>query len=247
MKTCQIFSFVILQTIIFIAPCFAKTLPANGGHVTVIIEPVYNGKPLKLNSQYYITGHGDTLYIDLFRFYLTNLKLSAGSAYIKYPDSHLIDAGKVATLTFYIDNVPSGSFTSLQFTTGVDSATNASGVNGGDLDHAKDMWAENSGYINAKLEGRSKVCKTAHHTFEFHIAGYASPYNTSRNISIELPHPIDVASKKNIIIHIKADAATLFRNIGLAKMSTVVKPGKEAVIIASNYAEMFSISGIESE
>lgn len=246
MKNCSLLSFIILHTIFYNPSCFAQTAPANGGRVTIIIEPAYNNQPLKLTDQYYIDGRRDTLFIDLFRFYMTNVKLSAGSAYIKYPDSHLIDAENTASQTFHIDNVPAGSFTALQFTIGVDSMANISGVHGGDLDTTKGMYSD-SGYIMAKLEGRSKLCKIRHHEFEFHICGYMPPYNAAREINLGLPHPINVAGGKNIIIRIKADVAAWFKDIDLSKINDIVLPGKEASVIANNYAKMFSITEIKSK
>ncbi|MFI5196775.1 MAG: MbnP family protein [Chitinophagales bacterium] len=245
----RLFWFILLQVTFFIpAPSVARTPPIDGGHITIIIEPVYNGKPLKLANQYYVNGHGDTLYIDLFKFYISNVKLSAGSSYVSYPDRHLIDAENITSLAFHIDNIPSGSFTSMQFMVGVDSTTNTLGANYGDPDTAKGMYrGGNSGYIMAKLEGRSKVCKTLRHVFEFHIGGYMTPYNAARIAKIELAKTIDVKNGKNIIIRIKADAAAWFREIDLSKVNRIVTPGKEACRIADNYAQMFSLIEMKSE
>lgn len=214
----------------------------HNGRVTIIIDPVFNGSPLQLSDKYYINEHGDTLYIDLFRFYITNLKLSSGNMFVPDTNGHLVDAEDKETLTFHIDNVPAGKYTSLHFVVGVDSIANTSGANGGDLDPSKGMyWAWNSGYIMAKLEGHSNVCKTFHHGFEFHIGGYMSPYNAARTVQIQLRNSIDIGTGSNPVIHIKANAAAWFKgNLNLSEFNSVVIPGKEANIIADKYARMFS-------
>jgi hypothetical protein len=217
------------------------------GRLTIIITPVFNGKPIKLSDQYYVNHQGDTLYIDLFRFYVTNMKLTGASRTVADLNSHLIDAEDTATRTLHVDNVTAGSYTSIQFTAGVDSVANTSGANGGDLDPAKGMfWAWNTGYVMAKLEGRSAACNTLHHAFEFHIGGYMPPNNTARQVTLALQHPIEIRPGGNTIVNIKADAAAWFKGSGgLAQLNSVVIPGKAASLIADNYAQMFSIT--ESE
>lgn len=215
----------------------------NPNKVTIIIEPVFNGTPLQLTDKYYINEHGDSLFIDLFRFYITNLELYAGDLKVKDANAHLVDAENTATQTFSVAGIASGSYTSVRFTLGVDSIANKSGANSGDLDPTTGMyWAWNSGYIMAKLEGRSKVCKTLHHAFEFHIGGYMPPYNAARLVELQLPKGAMVTNESNTTIRIKADAAAWFSGkLDLATFNNVVIPGKEANLIADKYARMFSV------
>ena len=221
----------------------SKIIPLRRGSVTVVIEPVFNGQPLKLADQYYVNEHGDTLFIDLLRFYVTNLKITTGALIVADSNSHLVDAEDAATLSFVVSSVPAGSFTTLQFMVGVDSVANTSGANSGDLDPSKGMyWAWNSGYIMAKLEGHSAVCKTLHHAFEFHIGGFIPPYNAVRNVKLKLAEPMAILNGCNTIIKIKADVAAWFKgNVDLSKFNDVVIPGKEANVVADKYAQMFSI------
>jgi hypothetical protein len=223
----------------------AKTNNAKTGRVTLIITPMFNSKPLKLNNQYYVNENGDTLYIDLFRFYMTNFGLTDAQSFKEYQckdSDHLVDAEDTASEKFSLD-VPAGEYSELSFIAGVDSVANTSGANNGDLDPVKGMyWAWNSGYIMAKLEGHSKVCKTLHQAFEFHIGGYMPPYNTARGVSLELPHTISVKAGGNTIIRIRANAAAWFSGLlDLATTNDIVIPGKEAAMMADNYAQMFTI------
>lgn len=216
--------------------------------VTIVVEPVFNGAPLQLADQYYVNEHGDTLFIDLFRFYITNLSISQEDNIAQDMNSHLVDAEYKESCSFKVI-VPEGSYGSVQFTIGVDSATNTNGANGGDLDPVKGMyWAWNSGYIMAKMEGRSTVCKTRHHVFQLHIGGYMSPYDAARIVNIRLPKNAVVKKGTNTTIHIKADAAAWFKDkLDLGKTNEIMIPGKDACMIADKYAQMFSVTDVTNE
>ncbi len=237
----------IVVAMILLAPVYAAgKLPLSvTGRVSVIIEPVYKGQPLQLTDQYYINGHGDTLYIDLFRFYMTHFRLASttpGKQPVSCANSnHLVDAERPASLQFYLD-ATAGDYNSISFTAGVDSTDNTSGANSGDLDPVKGMyWAWNSGYIMAKLEGHSAVCATFHNAFEYHIGGYMPPYNAARTIIITLPETTEKDKDGNTVLRIQADAAAWFTGIDLAKVNNIVIPGKDAAMMADNYANMFSL------
>ena len=212
------------------------------GTVTVSFEPTYNGKHLKLSTKYYLNGHHDTLYIDAFRFYVSNIKFSASGGFVSYPECHIIDASKTASLSFQIDNAPAGNFTSLQFTVGVDSNSNTDGDYNGDLDTAKGMYSSACAcHINAELDGRSQACKTPGHTFSFHICGYKSPYNAARQVTVTLPRTIGVQDGRNTAIYMKVDVARWLSEIILSKTNHVAAPGKEATLMADRYTKMFSV------
>jgi hypothetical protein len=237
-----LFCCVIIQFLLVLPyGSFGKALPLSRGRITIIIEPIFNGEPLVLADQYYVDGHGDSLYIDLMRFYISQINLTFNNVISDDTNSHLVDASDPATCTFHVDNISAGAYISMQFFVGVDSVANTSGANGGDLDPAKGMyWAWNTGYIMAKMEGHSKVCKTLHHAFEFHIGGYMPPYNAVRAVNLKFPHVVTVLNGCNTIVRIKADAAAWFKSVDLSKLNDVVMPGKDANIIADNYAQMFS-------
>lgn len=218
----------------------------DSAFVTVRIYPVFDGKQLILDTENYTNEHGNLLTISLFRFYITHLKLhvTGTSDYVTPEGSHLIDAQDTTTCSFSF-SVPLGTFDSVSFVTGVDSADNTSGANSGDLDPAKGMyWAWNSGYIMAKLEGNSAVCKTIHKAFEFHIGGYMPPYNAMRQVNLPLGETVTIENGKRSTININADAARWFAHgLDLSVTNSVLIPGRAACEIADNYSGMFSISG----
>lgn len=224
-------------------PLFAQTAQQAGGAIVVSVVPVFDGRPLVLGSTQYVNEHDDTLYIDLFRFYITNLRLVGPANAIADHNSHLIDAEESSTTIFYIDKAAPGTYTAIEFSMGVDSIANTNGANGGDLDPTKGMyWAWNTGYIMAKLEGRSNRCRTLHHAFEFHIGGYMPPYNAARTVRLQLPAPVTVSAGSTTAITLWANTAAWFNGTpGLAVRNNIVIPGAEAMLMADNYSRMFSI------
>lgn len=213
--------------------------------VEIDIRAVFRNRPLHLANKAYISPHGDTFYIDGFRFYITNISF-LGNRPVTLTNSHLFDITDTNTYTFIVKNVPPGIYHSVQFTIGVDSIANTSGANEGDLDPAKGMyWAWNSGYIMAKLEGHSNVCKTLHHAFEFHIGGYMPPYNAARKVTLKIPEQFQVGRPSMPGISLTADVAAWFSNgLDLATTNSIMIPGKPACDIADRYAKMFFIDEV---
>jgi len=231
--------------LLFLAAVAPGVCAAQPGTLSIIIEPVFNGQPIVLNEQQYVNKHGDTLTIDLLKFYITNFQLLSTEGTFTDSAAHLADAERPASCTFEIRNTKEGDYVAIQFTLGVDSTTNTNGANGGDLDPAKGMyWAWNTGYVMAKLEGRSDVCRTLHHAFEFHIGGYMPPYNAAREVQLQLPAPITIRSGGNKTIKISADVAAWFDGISLVKTNSVMIPGKEACDMANRYMRMFAVKEV---
>ena len=203
----------------------------------ITVLPVFDGRPLVPDSSRYVSEKGDTLVIEAFRFYVGNFCFyKKGRRHRLDHSYYLIDASKPQSQNISLAGL-SASFDSLAVTIGVDSTASVSGALSGVLDPAAGMyWAWNTGYINAKLEGRSRQCPALHNAFEFHIGGYRAPYKACRVVMLK---PGNTAGKSSIII--EADAARMLKNIKLSEKNSVVIPGKDACMIADNYAGMLSI------
>ncbi|MEZ4798230.1 MAG: MbnP family protein [Flavobacteriales bacterium] len=112
----------------------------------------------------------------------------------------------------------------INFSVGIDSITNVSGVMGGDLDPTKGMyWTWQSGYINFKLES-SKIT--------YHLGGYASPYPTIQNFSFKInnQHP-----------HFVFDADKFLSLALLQRKTNIMSPGADAYHIAQYLQNVFSL------
>jgi hypothetical protein len=205
--------------------------------LSVSVETVFNNEPLQLNGKRYVNAAGDTLTIETFRFYISNFHVYSKGKKREIKNSYfLIDAEKENSWSFEL-NVPGGKIDSLSFIIGVDSLANVSGAMEGALDPMNGMyWAWNTGYIHAKLEGKSNSCKTLHHLFEFHIGGYLRPYQAVRKVCL----PLD-GSKH---LKLKADVAAWFngvKKIDLKETNSVMMPCSNAMMVADNYQKMFSL------
>ena len=216
--------------------------PPNKGHgnLEIVVALQYAGQPLLLGKQLYRSANGDSFYVDVLRFYLSSVQLQGkGLEYREKDGHHLIDAEDGSTQTIVLKDVPAGVYQLLCLDVGTDSLTNVSGAMGGDLDPSLGMyWAWNSGYINAKVEGRSNACKTLHYTFAFHIGGYKPPHQTLRRLTFPLKN-IKIRQGATTSVRIRADLAKFFGQIRLEKTNQVMIPGKQGAQLADGFKQIF--------
>jgi len=195
----------------------------------------------------YINAFGEPFAVRAFKYYISDIQLwySNNSIYKLNIAPHLVSemdsTSKQISFT-----APEGKITSIQFLLGVDSITNTTGVQTGDLDPTKGMyWVWNTGYIMAKLEGTSAVAKTPGRQFTYDIGGYKSGENAARLISLSVP-PASyqvTPGARNIIV--KADILTWFHgttDVKISEQPMCHEPGKLAMNIADNYQHMFTIT-----
>lgn len=213
------------------------------------IKPVFGKLPLELNGPSYHLENKDSVKIKTLKFYLSNLKLETenGKLFSEKYSYHLVDVEEEETMEFTLAGIESENFIYLNCAIGVDSAKNTAGILNGDLDPAKGMfWAWNTGYIAAKLEGASPVCKTKDHEFDFHIGGYLYPFNSFREVRFQL-QPKQFVKGKTTVIELLADVSTWFKKVNLQDINHIVVPGKEAMKMADNYEEMLKLKSISVE
>jgi hypothetical protein len=212
--------------------CFA----ADKRDVTIQLQPNFGGKPLVLSTHTYVSSQGDTLSIDRMRFYLSAfvLEMENGEKYSEPNSFHLIDAEESSSYSFVLKNVPAGKIVSMSFNIGIDSITSVSGAMGGDLDPVKGMyWAWNSGYINAKLEGRCRSFNgKKSEPFEFHIGGYMQPHYAIRSVTMNVREQLNTIS-------LLPDIATWFNGWNKQQEKSIMIPGRAAMRVADRYSKMF--------
>jgi hypothetical protein len=144
---------------------------------------------------------------------------------------HLIDLENPETTSIKIVRTNSKASNSISLNIGIDSLTNVAGALGEDLDPTKGMyWTWQSGYINLKLEGQSKICPSRNNLFNFHIGGYQYPYNSIQKLNFF------IKDSKRIVFHL--DISKLLNGVQLNEVYEIMSPGKKAL----NFAQLFANS-----
>ena len=192
----------------------------------------------------YQNQFGERFSVRRFAYYISHIKLTYTNdeQYAVKEGPHLVsEADSLSKIVSF--TAPAGTIATVSFLLGIDSLTNVSGVQTGDLDPAKGMfWVWNTGYIMAKLEGTSPQSKAPARQYSYDVGGFKRGEDATRNITLSLPKKLN---RQISNITITADANKWFsgeNNIKISEQPMCHQPGKLAMQIADNYAAMFSIS-----
>jgi hypothetical protein len=141
------------------------------GKLTVSIANEIDGQPLVFGPMSYTNASGNKYSVDLLKYYVSNFTLvKADGSETNFKNYQLIDASVPSTLSFTLDSVLNGEYTSVKFFLGVDSVRNHTGVQEGALDPVHGMiWTWNTGYIFFKHEGFYQDSTGATRTIVFHL------------------------------------------------------------------------------
>lgn len=195
--------------------------------------PTFNGNSYQLGTQAIIKK--DTLTIDVLKFYISDIKLLNDSIelYSSKESYYLLNLEKPSSMNISLNIDSSINFNEIQFCIGVDSLKNVSGASGGALDPANGMyWTWNSGYINFKMEGTSTLSNARKNAFQFHLGGYAYPYNSLRFVQFPF-HSLESCS-----IELKLEA--LLSKIELSEINTVMSPNNKSIALTNLLPIIFS-------
>ncbi len=219
--------------------------------VNIRIENVVGNKVLATDGTQYTNAHGDTFSVSTYKYYISNISLyTEDSVEYKEPESYyLVDEEKKDSKFFSIKNLPPGKYVRIKFLIGVDSLRNVSGAQKGALDQLNAMfWDWNTGYIMAKLEGKSPQVKIG--SFGYHIGGFKGGENVLQWVVLDLPVAADVKAGKKPEIHLESDVQEWFKSpdtVDISKVYSIATAGLKAVGMASNYADMFSVDHVENK
>ena len=203
----------------------------------------------------YINSSVEIFNVTRFKYYISNIQFYNVDALIyEMPNSYfLVDEANLATTKMSIPNVPGGSYTSVRFTLGVDSTRNVSGAQTGALDPANGMfWTWSTGYIFFKLEGKSPASTQPDSSYIYHIGGFKNSNNTNAIREVEIDFGGDsliVNGGRKAEVHILADVLKVFstpNTISLASLNTQMGQGGNALLIADNYAKMFTFDHLHN-
>jgi hypothetical protein len=201
--------------------------------IHLVIIPTIQSNPIQLNNWYHLPSD-DSVQFEAFRFYISNLTLKHQDQIVwRFQEQAvLMDLSNSTTLKLDVEIEDKITFDSFQFGLGIDSVTNVAGVHGGDLDPTKGMyWAWQSGYINAKFNGRYSSESHPTKEFQFHLGGFLSPFNAYQKISLP------ACSNETLRVEWKFD--TLFTSLEFLQHDRIMSPSLSAVYMSEFLASQF--------
>lgn len=229
-------------------PAPTDTTTTDGvGKVKLEFSNVVDTSALSLGNQWYINPNGDSFKVNIFNYYISNVRLNGSKGtYTENESYHLLKEDLKSSMSFDLSNVPYDTYSSITLMIGVDSARNVSGAQTGALDPANDMfWSWSTGYIMVKFEGVAPKSTNVDNLTIFHIGGHAGPWAGQRTVTLNFPTPIKVEKDAFNHVHIDANVNGLFKSpneIDFSMINGVMSIGKESQMIANNYANMLSVT-----
>lgn len=197
-------------------------------------SPVLSATAIITEKPYYCASINDSITFSRIAFYISNLQYVDDRGYT-LADSltvRLLDTEHPESFSFPLPT--NLNIKEIQFTLGIDSLTQESGVRGGDLDPMHGMyWTWQSGYIHAKIEGKSPAFPSRKNEFQYHLGGYRSPWSTLQSIRVQ------TKNQQEIEIQISLD--TFLRAITPAEEPTVMQPGSKAQLLSYHLAQCFQL------
>lgn len=207
-------------------------------------------------AQSYKNPFGEDYSVDILRFYVHGIEVVSTQTNktekLDKANHYLIDL--LDPVNSYVQvSLPEGTYDRIVFVVGVDSIRNVSGAQTGALDPAKGMfWTWSTGYIMAKLEGKSPVANTPNNVIEYHIGGFKGNESVLRKIVRDVPagQALEIKNGRMSVVTITSDVNAWFGGtypIRISQKPVSMTPGLLATQIADNYGGMFSVAAIVNE
>lgn len=230
---------------------------AGEGDATLLIRfnPVVAGSALVFGNTY-SNPSAESYSVSSFKFYIHEIELTNSQTnhfYRLEKNEHFLINEADSAASYISLKVSASDFDAISFKIGVDSGRNTSGAQTGALDPAQGMfWTWSTGYIMAKLEGKSPVANTPNNVIEYHIGGFKAGESVIRKVILPFPSGQKLNLQKGSIssLTISADVNRWFGTAGSLRISqkpVSMSPGPLAMQIADNYATMFSVVQIVNE
>jgi len=227
----KIHALIVAVVFSFSVSCSDDDADSANGPITLEFDNVVGTANLQLNTvdNPYTNSQGEAFKITRLVYYVSSIKLKKadGTIYVDpvSPDGsegyYLIDEHDGSSQRVTLQNVPSGDYTEVTFTVGVDAAQVNQGAQTGALDPAKGFfWSWNSGYIFLAIEGVSPSSSEPDNIFEYHVGSYkedaaANQVNNIRTISLTFNgDTAPVRAQHEPEVHVLFDVSKFFNGAG---------------------------------
>lgn len=202
------------------------------------LDFVFQDQQMQLGSPYQLQASDEHVELSVLRFFISDIVLLYQGREVGkgLKAHHLVDLAVPESHVLNWKLKKGRRFDAIRFNVGVDSLTNVSGAQGGDLDPVTGMyWTWQSGYINFKLEGTAPQCPARKHKFQFHLGGFQEPFNSLQTISL----PVDPATGASTI---QIDLWKLFEQVDLKENYQVMNPNAAAVKLSALLPSLFTLT-----
>lgn len=215
-----------LERVLLIALMLLLCLALSGQNEDYLeLNITFADQALELNKPYFSHQLQDSLSFTKVKFYLS----TSGNGVAPAPT--LIDLEKEKQHELLLS---SKSSSDLNLSIGVDSLTNMSGAQGGDLDPLLGMyWTWNSGYINIKIEGNSPALPTRKGAFKLHLGGFLHPNQSYQERTL----PMDNRVNPKVVL----DLDFFLSKLNLQETPTIMSPSRTAAELSLLFAESFKL------
>ena len=196
----------------------------------------FAGEEVELQKSYFSEVINDSIKLETVKFYVSKVHFKKDGKIVDTTSKrfYLMDLENKFSRDISFSSLGVKPCDTLEFSIGIDSLTNVSGAMGGALDPMNGMyWAWQSGYINFKIEGISKICKTRNNVFQYHVGGYSSPNATIQHFKFA------IAKTDNVTIEIPLD--DLLERIDIRTTNEVMSPSAKSTQIANQFSEIIQI------
>lgn len=201
-----------------------------------------------LGNAVYNQSNGDSLTINLIRYYISNIALQhENGSWWKAPESYfLVDLSDSSSMVLKTNGIPDGKYVAAEFMLGVDSARNVSGAQTGALAPSHAMfWSWSTGYIMMKLEGVSP--QSPLDLFVFHVGGFEGADNTAWLRKFDFNgDTLEVVNgeKRNIEVNVFVDQTWKYLD-GVSNLQIVHTPGMPSPLVTKGFFEGFELTAID--
>ena len=197
--------------------CSDDDSSGQSSSITLEFDNIVGSANLELGTSTmpYSNSKGEAYKLTRLTYYVSNIKLKRadGTVFtdpVKSDGSagyYLVDENDAESQEITVENVPSGDYTEVTFTIGVDATQVNHAAQTGALDPAKGLfWSWDAGYIFIALEGVSPVSTEPENVFQYYVGGYkedaaSNQVNNIKTITLSFngnPAPIRPAHEPEV-------------------------------------------------
>lgn len=190
----------------------------NSGATLVEVRLRYGNEPLR-QGRYYPIFSGDSVRVDVCRFYLSGFEFRSRDGKILRTSDliMLCDLMDEKSLSAELPSVPA-SAEILRIRTGIDSITHTKGIQRGKLDPVHGMyWTWQTGFIQFKIEGYCSAAKSPDKSFMLHLGGFLPPNVCSNTMDIK------IQDRNNIRLNVNIER--FLKGLSFGEYSEIMSPG----------------------